>query len=281
MQVFGDIEPMHRQVCRWRAQGLSVGVVPTMGALHAGHLSLVEQARRRCDRVVVTIFVNPTQFGPEEDYLNYPRPIEADLAACRDARVDAVFHPAAETMYPCAPLSRVHVRRMSELLCGAFRPGHFDGVAAVVLKLFHIIPAGVAFFGEKDYQQLTIIRRMVYDLNVSIEIVGCPIVREPDGLAMSSRNAYLTETQRKQATVIHRALSMVVNRVGLGERRSAELRREARAMLNSAGPCTVEYVEIVDRETLESLETVDHPARICAAVRIGSCRLIDNAALTP
>jgi len=247
-----------------------------MGALHEGHVSLFRAGIARCTRVAVTIFVNPTQFGPSEDYTAYPRPLEADLRACESAGVDIVFTPTAETMYPSGNRTTVHVSGLTEVLCGPLRPGHFDGVATVVAKLFEILPADAAFFGEKDYQQLAVIRQMVRDLNIPIEIVGCPTVREHGGLAMSSRNAYLTAAQRIQATCLSRALFDAAERIRGGQRNVAAIVDGIREGIVSAGSAQIEYVDIVDADTLNLLSTVNRPARICLAVRIGSCRLIDN-----
>ena len=237
---------------------------------------LIRAARARVSHVAVTIFVNPAQFGPGEDFAAYPRPMEADLRVCEDAGVDLVFTPSVEAMYPGGAKTSIHVQGLSEVLCGPHRPGHFDGVATVVAKLFHILPADMAFFGEKDYQQLQVIRRMVRDLNIPIEVVGCPTVREADGLAMSSRNAYLNPEERRQAVSLSGALFAAVDRVAAGRRNVATLVEEARKAILAAGPATIEYIEVVDAETLERLATVDRPARICLAVRIGACRLIDN-----
>jgi pantoate--beta-alanine ligase len=247
-----------------------------MGALHEGHFSLIHAAKTRCSQVAVTIFVNPTQFAPSEDFAAYPRSREADLGACRRGGVDLVFTPSVEVMYPEGAKTSVHVGGLSEVLCGLHRPGHFDGVATVVAKLFQILPADMAFFGEKDYQQLQVIRRMVRDLNIPIEIVPCPTVREPDGLAMSSRNAYLRPSDRRQATSLSRALLAARDRARGGERNVRSLVGGIREAILAAGPAKIDYVEIVDAQTLESLASIDRPARICLAVHIGSCRLIDN-----
>ena len=276
MNVFTDIDPCRQAVRAVQQAGGTVGLVPTMGALHEGHLSLIRAAKVRCTRVAVSIFVNPTQFGPAEDFAAYPRPLEADLAACERAGVDWVFTPTVETMYPSGAKTTVHVRGVTDVLCGPLRPGHFDGVATVVAKLFQILPADAAFFGEKDYQQLTVIRQMVRDLNIPVEIVGCPTLREPDGLAMSSRNAYLSPAQRRQAGSLSRALFAAVDRVRRGERNVAALVGGIREEILSAGPARIEYVDVVDADTLALLSIVDRPARICLAVRLGSCRLIDN-----
>jgi pantoate--beta-alanine ligase len=279
MQVQQNIEACGQAVIAARKAGETVGLVPTMGALHEGHLSLIRAAKACCRRVAVTIFVNPIQFGPHEDFAAYPRPLEKDLELCRNADVDLVFTPSVETMYPAGARTSIHVAGLSDGLCGPFRPGHFDGVATVVAKLFNILPADAAFFGEKDYQQLQVIRRMVRDLNLPIEIVGCPTVREPDGLAMSSRNVYLNPEQRQQAVSLSRALFAATAEVRGGERDPGEITRRARASILAAGPATIEYLDVVDAESLALLTTIDRPARMCLAVRIGTCRLIDNVAL--
>jgi pantoate--beta-alanine ligase len=276
MQVETEIAVSREAVRAAQRGGGVVGLVPTMGALHEGHLSLIRAAHERCTFVAVTIFVNPTQFGPGEDYETYPKTAEADLAACEAIGVDLVFTPAVETVYPPGCQTNVHVGGVTEGLCGLWRPGHFDGVATVVAKLFHILPADLAFFGEKDYQQLVMVRRMVHDLDLPIEIVGCPTVREPDGLAMSSRNAYLSDRERRQATSLSRALMGAAERVTAGLCDAAETTRAIRKEILAAGPADIEYVEVVDADTLERLSIIDRPARICLAVRIGSCRLIDN-----
>ena len=279
MDVFNDITETRAAVWKTQREGGTVGLVPTMGAFHEGHLSLIRTARDRCTTVAVTIFVNPLQFGPREDLAAYPRPLEADLAACRELGVDFVFAPPNEVMYPPGVLTTVHVSGITEILCGPYRPGHFDGVTTVVAKLFSILPADVAFFGEKDYQQFMVIRRMVSDLNMPIEIVACPTIREPDGLAMSSRNAYLSPDERRQAVSLSQALFAAVERAAGGEREVASLVDGIRATILEAGPARIEYIDVVDADTLEVLTTVDRPARICLAVRIGSGRLIDNVAV--
>lgn len=247
-----------------------------MGALHEGHLSIIRATKARCAHAAVTIFVNPTQFGPSEDFAAYPRPLQADLDVCNRAGADIVFTPAVETMYPSGSKTTVHVSGLADVLCGPLRPGHFDGVATIVAKLFQILPADIAFFGEKDYQQLAVIRQMVRDLNIPIEIIGCPTVREPDGLAMSSRNAYLTPAQRKQAACLSHALFDAAERIRGGVQNVAAIVHQIHEEVASAGPAQIEYVDIVDANTLHSLSVMDRPARICLAVRIGACRLIDN-----
>ncbi len=281
MKVLHGVEEARAAVRQLHQRGRSVGLVPTMGALHEGHFSLIRAARARCQAVAVTIFVNPLQFGPQEDLDAYPRPLAEDLAACAREGVDLVFAPDNETMFPSDVLTTVHVSGLTDALCGPCRPGHFDGVATVVAKLFSILPADVAFFGEKDFQQLAVIRRMVLDLSMAIEIVGCPTVREADGLARSSRNAYLSADQREQARSLSEALFNARERVTNGARDVAELKEEIRSTIQQAGPAKIEYVDVVDVTSLELLSVVDRPARICLAVRIGTCRLIDNIGVDP
>ena len=279
MKVLHDIDVTRRAIRDQQQSGHTVGLVPTMGALHEGHLSLIRTARAQCDTVAVTIFVNPLQFGPNEDLAEYPETMEEDLAKCEAEGVSVVFAPSETTMYPGDVVTTVHVRRLTEGLCGGRRPGHFDGVATVVAKLFQIIPADKAFFGEKDFQQLVVIRQMVQDLNIPIEIVACPTVREPDGLAMSSRNAYLSPQERRQAVLLSKSLFAAADHVKMGERGTSSLVDEIRTTIATAEPATIDYVEIVDARTLESLEQIDRQARICAAVHFGSCRLIDNVGI--
>jgi pantoate--beta-alanine ligase len=279
MNVFTTIAECRKVVRSARQSGETIGLVPTMGALHDGHLSLIRAARRRCRRVAVTIFVNPTQFAAGEDFDAYPRMLDDDLRKCEAAGTDFVFAPGVQTMYDEDPKTTVHVAGLTDGLCGPHRPGHFDGVATVVNKLFNILPADAAFFGEKDFQQLMVIRRMVRDLNIPIEIVGCPTVRETDGLAMSSRNAYLSPDHRRQATSLSRAMFAAHDCIAQGERNVAALVAELRKTILSDGPANIDYIEIVDAESLEPLSAVDRPARICLAVRIGATRLIDNVAV--
>ena len=279
MRIFDEIDPVREKVREIRRAGQTVGLVPTMGALHEGHLSLVRAANARCSAVAVTIFVNPTQFAPSEDFTQYPRTLDADLEMCRAEGVDLVFTPSVETMYGSNPVTSIHVAGLTAGLCGPFRPGHFDGVATVVCKLFHAVPADAAFFGEKDYQQLKVIERMVRDLNIPIDIVPCPIVREADGLAMSSRNRYLSRADREQALSLSRALFDARERASRGERDAAEIVERIRTTLLAAGPCSVDYVEIVDPDSLAPIAKIERSGRICVAVRIGATRLIDNVAV--
>ncbi len=247
-----------------------------MGALHPGHEALIGAARRECGIVVVSIFVNPLQFGPNEDYARYPRTLEKDVEICRRQGTDVVFNPSPDDMYPLPPLTFAQVTRVSEHLCGKFRPGHFRGVATVVLKLFNIVRPDRAYFGEKDMQQLAVIRRMVADLNIPVEIAAVPTVREPDGLAISSRNQHLNSAERKAAPVLYRALEEAVKRIRSGERDASKVREAAIAILESEPLVRVEYLEIVDPTEMQPLATISDSVRIAAAVWIGGTRLIDN-----
>jgi pantoate--beta-alanine ligase len=257
-----------------------IALVPTMGALHAGHLSLVEIARRHADRVVASVFVNPTQFDRADDFARYPRDLERDGALLASAGVDVVFAPDAAEMYPPGAQTSVSVERLAEPLCGAHRPGHFRGVATVVLKLFHIVQPHVAVFGEKDYQQLALIRRMVRDLHVDIDVVGAPIVREDDGLAMSSRNRHLDPAERAAALCLVRALDAAEACVAAGERDTVALVEAANAVIAREPRARAEYVVAVDPETLAPAAEVAGPVVLALAVWIGSTRLIDNRQLT-
>lgn len=252
-----------------------------MGALHAGHLSLVEAARRDGSFVVVSIFVNPTQFGPGEDYERYPRDTAGDLQQCEAAGVALVFMPAVADMYRPEAATTVHVARLTETLCGPCRPGHFDGVATVVAKLFNIVQPDVAYFGQKDAQQLAVIRRMVRDLDWPIEIVGCPTVREPDGVAMSSRNAYLSPDERRRALVLIRALRDARGRIAGGERRARVVVEHMRRIVEESRPEHVDYVALVDPDDLQPVEQIERPVLAALAVRIGRTRLIDNVLIDP
>jgi pantoate--beta-alanine ligase len=255
---------------------VDVGLVPTMGALHAGHEKLIEIARRESSVVVVSIFVNPLQFGPKEDFARYPRTLEADMESCKRLGVDFVFMPGVEDMYPQPQLTFVEVPRLTEHLCGKFRPGHFRGVATVVLKLFDMVQAQRAYFGEKDMQQLAVIRRMVADLNVPVTIVGVPTVREADGLALSSRNKYLNAEERRAAPALYRALRETAEKIRAGERDAAKLQQAAVAKLEESPLIRVEYFEIVEREELQPVSAIDAPVSIAAAIWLGNTRLIDN-----
>jgi pantoate--beta-alanine ligase len=262
-----------------RNRGLTIGLVPTMGALHAGHTSLIRAARAETGFVVVSVFVNPTQFGPEEDLSRYPRPFAHDLAMCAAEGVDLVFRPEALEMYPPNFHTGVEVHDLQNVLCGLSRPGHFRGVATVVLKLFNIVRPDLAYFGQKDAQQTRIIQQMVRDLNVPVTVKVCPIVRESDGLALSSRNVYLGAEERKQATILYRVLEALSRRVAGGERDAAALVREASALIAQTAGARLDYASVVDLETLRPLEKLQGQVLIALAVYIGSTRLIDNVIL--
>lgn len=281
MEILRTVCEMQRRARAIRAEGRRIGFVPTMGYLHEGHLSLVRLARERSDVVVVSIFVNPTQFGPGEDFERYPRDFERDERLCREAGVDLVFYPSVDEMY--APDASVYVNedRHTRILCGASRPGHFRGVLTVVAKLFNIVLPDVAVFGQKDAQQLWLIRRMVRDLNFPVEIVAGPTVREPDGLAMSSRNTYLDPASRKDALCLRNALDIAEKMFGSGERDAGKLKRAMGGYLATVPSAQVDYVEIVDWETLEPVERIVRPALAALAVRVAGVRLIDNTLLTP
>ncbi|MFP4105305.1 MAG: pantoate--beta-alanine ligase [Phycisphaerae bacterium] len=278
MKTFTDTDQLREFVGRARRQGKCVGLVPTMGALHQGHLSLIDRAREQCDVVIATIFVNPTQFAPGEDLAAYPRTPQEDSAACESRGVDALFMPPVEVMYPLeGSRTTVHVSELTEVLCGARRPGHFDGVCLIVSKLFNLAQPDRAYFGEKDYQQLTVIRRMVSDLNFPIEIVGCPIVREPDGLAMSSRNAYLQPEQRVQAPELHASLTMAEEMIAERHPPAGQVVEAIRSYLQTRAPLgDIDYVKIANPRTLQDVQSTDQPVLVALAVRFGRARLIDN-----
>jgi pantoate--beta-alanine ligase len=274
--TIGDMRAASRAT---RGEGKRLGFVPTMGALHEGHLSLVRAAAAKCDVVAVSIFVNPLQFGPSEDLAKYPRTFERDRELLEKEAVDILFAPTPEEMYPAGAVTYVAVEGLSEKLCGRSRPGHFRGVTTVVAKLFHIVEPDLAFFGQKDAAQVTIIRRMVLDLNVPVEIVVCPIVREPDGLAMSSRNAYLSPQQRKSALVLHRALTEVKSRFDQGERAAINLIAAGKLILAQEPAVRPDYFEIVDPATLDPVQELTNAALAAAAAVVGNTRLIDNISL--
>jgi pantoate--beta-alanine ligase len=276
MKVAKTIESVRHLVKAARIAGKKIGFVPTMGALHKGHISLIEAAKKKCDFVVVSIFVNPTQFGPGEDFAKYPRPIEADLKMCRKAGVDVVFAPTPREMYSDEILSSVIVEKLSKLLCGKFRPGHFRGVATVCAKLFNIVLPDVAYFGRKDAQQAIVIKRMVADLNMPLKIVVCPTVREKNGLAMSSRNQYLTPQQKKDAAYIYKSLQKCRQMIKQGVRDTKKITAEMRKVLKQIPSAEIQYISIVDAETLRNIDRVTGKVLAAVAVKVGSTRLIDN-----
>lgn len=276
MQIAKTIAEIRASVAQARKAGKTVGFVPTMGALHDGHASLIQAAARQCGYVVVSIFVNPTQFGPSEDLSKYPRPFEKDLAMCEKHGVNAVFAPQVPEMYPRENLTWVNVEKLTDRLCGESRPGHFRGVATVCAKLFNIVCPDVAFFGQKDAQQALVIRRMVADLNMPLEIVVCPTVREPDGLAMSSRNQYLSPQERKDAPRIYQSLERCRALIEAGQRNADILRGEMSEVLRQMPDTRIEYVSLSDAQTLEELSQVRGRVLVAVAVRMKSARLIDN-----
>jgi pantoate--beta-alanine ligase len=276
MRIYKSVAEMQAACREVRRSGKRLGVVPTMGALHAGHLSLVRAARASCDVVAATIFVNPLQFGPNEDLAKYPRTWEKDVAALESERVDLLFAPSPEEMYPRGAATYVVVEGLSEKLDGKSRPGHFRGVTTVVAKLFEIVRPEVAFFGQKDAAQVAVIRKMVNDLNMDIRIQICPIVREHDGLAMSSRNAYLDPKQRKQALVLHRALMRIQFEVDRGESLSARLIETGKGLIADEREVRLDYFEIVDPDTLDPVPDVSRGALVAVAAYLGTTRLIDN-----
>ena len=279
MIVTEQPEDVRREVQAARQSGRRVGVVPTMGALHAGHMSLIEAARKECGQVVATIFVNPAQFAPHEDFDRYPRPIESDLALCRDSGVDLVFRPSVATMYPPGFSTFVDVEGLSSVWEGAFRPGHFRGVATVVFKLFHLVEAQVAYFGRKDYQQQLVIRKLCRDLNLPVEIRTCPTVREADGLALSSRNRYLDAAGRRSALALSQCLHLARELVQAGETNLDAVRRAMRAHLEAAPGVTVDYATVVHPETLEEISSPLSEMVALVAARVGTTRLIDNLSI--
>jgi len=278
-EIFRDPRAMRVKAEDLRRDGRRIAVVPTMGALHEGHLALLRAARGQADVVILTIFVNPTQFGPNEDLAKYPRDEAGDLKQARRAGIDLAFCPEPAAMYLPGAQTVIEVRALAQPLCGASRPGHFAGVATVVAKLFHLTQPHVAVFGEKDYQQLAIIRRMVRDLDFSIEIASVPIVREPDGLAMSSRNAYLSAEQRRAARSLSAGLAAAEHAFAGGERRAGALVAAARAPIEAAAETRIDYAELRDAEELTAIAHVERPAVLALAVFVGTTRLIDNRVL--
>jgi pantoate--beta-alanine ligase len=281
MEIIRTVAWMKQVAAEARRSERLIGLVPTMGALHEGHLSLVRDAQRQCSPVVVSIFVNPKQFGPSEDFQKYPRSFEADRAALERMRVDYVFAPPAEEIYPAGFRTAVNVEGLSDRLEGRSRPGHFRGVTTVVLKLFEIVQPRFAFFGRKDAQQARLIRQMALDLDLQTEIVVCPIVREADGLAMSSRNAYLSANDRRAATVLSRSLERARQEIKAGETDVVRLAGSVRAVIGGEPGVALDYAEIVDADTLEPAMTLRKPCYIVLAARVGKTRLIDNALIEP
>ncbi|CUU48181.1 pantoate--beta-alanine ligase [Clostridium beijerinckii] len=271
-----EIKELRNLIKAWKRDGLSVGYVPTMGALHEGHESLIKRAVEENDKVVVSVFVNPTQFGPNEDFDSYPRNINKDLELCVNAGAAIVFNPEPSEMYYGDKSTSVSVSGLTSVLCGAKRPGHFDGVCLVVSKFLNIVTPDKAYLGEKDSQQVAVIKRMVRDLNIDVEIVACPIIREEDGLAKSSRNTYLSKDERKAALVLSRSLEIAKDALRKGERNANNIKNSIKDVLNSEPSAKIDYVEIVDSDSLESVEIIEKNVLIPIAVYIGKTRLIDN-----
>lgn len=277
MQIIKTIKGMQAFSRKIRTEGNTIGFVPTMGALHEGHLSLVKRCREENDITVVSIFVNPAQFGPNEDFRDYPRDGTGDLKKLTPLGADAVFMPHSSDMYPRGFSISVHVGKAGELLCGASRPGHFNGVATVVAKLFNTVMPDRAYFGQKDFQQSVIIRKLAQELNCDTDIVVCPIVREPDGLAMSSRNMYLSEEERKSALMLYKSLQYAEELImKAGEHESASVIKKMETLISSDPAADIDYIQIVDPDTLEKMDRIILPAVVCIAVKIGKTRLIDN-----
>jgi pantoate--beta-alanine ligase len=279
MKIINKISEMQSISLSFRREGKRIAFVPTMGFLHDGHASLLREGRKHGDILVLSIFVNPIQFGPTEDLDRYPRNLEGDCAIARECGADIVFTPTAPEMYPAGFQTSIRVRNLALPLCGASRPGHFDGVATVVTKLFNIVQPDVALFGNKDFQQLSIIRRMVSDLSQPVEIIGMPIVREADGLAMSSRNAYLAQDDRQSALCLSRAIKLVRERYASGEHAAETLLAAARALILAEPAAVIDYLEFRDSATLETVSTVSATTLMALAVKIGKTRLIDNSLL--
>jgi pantoate--beta-alanine ligase len=280
MEIISDPRDMHGLARSWRGQGLKIVLVPTMGFFHQGHVSLMEYGRTIGDKLVVSLFVNPTQFGPAEDLARYPRDLNRDARDAREAGVDLLYTPEAGSMYPGGYQTYVSVEQLSQGLCGASRPGHFKGVATVVLKLLNQVTPQAAVFGEKDYQQLLVIKRLVADLDVPTEIVGRPIVREPDGLALSSRNTYLNPEERAAALCLYRGLQAARELVAAGETSREKIIAGVREIITRTPYTRIDYVALMDPETLREVEAVSGEARLLLAVWVNNTRLIDNTLLS-
>ena len=276
MRIVESIKEVRATVKEWKAKGLKVGFVPTMGYLHEGHESLIKKASEENDRVVVSIFVNPIQFGPKEDLSTYPRDLERDSKVCESAGADIIFHPENEEMYFKDFSTFVDMNGLTDGLCGKSRPTHFRGVCTVVTKLFNIVAPDRAYFGEKDAQQLAVIKRMVRDLNIDVEIIGCPIVREKDGLAKSSRNTYLSVEERNAATILNKSLTLAKEKIQAGERDSEVIIKIIQEIINSEKLAKIDYIEVVDSLSMEKVERIEKSVLVAIAVFIGKTRLIDN-----
>lgn len=276
MKTEGTVAAVRAQVKEWKKEGKSVGFVPTMGYLHEGHASLIKAARKENDRVVVSIFVNPMQFGPSEDLASYPRDLQKDSALCESLGVDLIFHPEPEEMYHPGFSSFVDMTVLTEELCGLSRPVHFRGVCTVVCKLFHIVQPDRAYFGQKDAQQLAVIRHMVEDLNMDLEVIGCPIIREEDGLAKSSRNTYLSAEERQAALVLSRSIALGQKMAAEGEENTEVILAAMKELIEQEPFARIDYVKAVDGRTMQQITKVQKPMLVAIAVYIGTTRLIDN-----
>lgn len=280
MRIISSIREMQQQAERWRSEGKKIALVPTMGYLHRGHFSLMRAVRDKADLVVASIFVNPTQFGPGEDFERYPRDLDRDSSLAAEAGVDVIFSPAVAEMYPAGYQTYVEVAEVTLPLCGQNRPGHFRGVTTVVTKLFNIVKPHLAIFGEKDFQQLVAIRRMAGDLSMDVEIIGHPIVRETDDLALSSRNVYLNPEQRSSALRLNRALKEAQRLIDAGERQSETILSKVKEILQQGGDVRIDYAQLCRPDTLEDVSQVEDPVLLALAVRVGATRLIDNRVLS-
>lgn len=281
MEIMNSIEKVRQVIKQWKKEGHSIGFVPTMGYLHEGHQSLIQCAAGENSRVVVSIFVNPIQFGPTEDFSSYPRDLEHDADICEAAGAHLIFHPEPSEMYLPDFCTYIDMDSLTQGLCGRSRPGHFRGVCTVVGKLFNIVSADRAYFGQKDAQQLAVIKRMVRDLNIDIEIIGCPIIRESDGLAKSSRNTYLSSGERNAAAVLNKSLEKGRELLGQGERNARSIVSVITDNINTEPLAKIDYVEVVDAQSLEKLDVVENPVLVALAVYIGRTRLIDNFVFYP
>lgn len=276
MKIVSTVEEVRAEVKRWREEGLTVGLVPTMGYLHEGHKSLIDKAVEQNDKVVVSVFVNPIQFGPTEDLATYPRDLQRDSVLCENAGADLIFHPEKEDMYFDDFCTYIDMENLTKGLCGKTRPTHFRGVCTVVGKLFNIVQPDRAYFGQKDAQQLAVIRRMVRDLNFNLEIIGCPIIREEDGLAKSSRNTYLSPEERQAATILHKGLTKGEELVRGGEKNATTVVNAIREVIETEPLAKIDYVEMVDFDNIQPVETIEGTVLTAVAVYIGKTRLIDN-----
>lgn len=277
MKIIKSPNSIYKTIAELKQQGKTIGFVPTMGALHAGHISLVKHARKENDIVVVSIFVNPTQFAPNEDLKNYPRPFRKDCEFLRNENTDFLFHPSPEAMYPNKSKTVIHVRKLHKFLCGSFRPSHFDGVTTVIAKLLNIVPATKVYFGQKDYQQSVIIKKMVDDMNIPVRIMVLPIVREKSGLALSSRNRYLSEVEKAEAANLYKSLKLARQMIKDGESNSKTIISEMKSFIKkNIADSKIDYISIVDPDSLNSLKRIDGKAVVALAVKVGKARLIDN-----